>query len=104
MKAKDFAVGAAMGVLAGAVAGILLAPKSGKETRADLKKHYEEMKDAIAAELSKAGKFSKDTYSKVVKKVVSGYEKGKKITKEEAVEAIDKLESGFESVKDKIKS
>lgn len=102
MKAKDFVKGAAVGVIAGAIAGILFAPKSGKETRADIKKHYDEMKEQIAKELSTAGKFTKETYSKVVKKVVSAYEKGKKISKEEAGEAIDKLESGFEEVKKRV--
>jgi len=36
-KGKKIAIGAAVGAAAGFVAGILLAPKSGKETRADLK-------------------------------------------------------------------
>lgn len=102
MQAKDFLKGAAIGAVAGAIAGILFAPKSGKETREDIAKFYHEMKDKIAEELTKAGDFSKETYQKVVKGVVSGYEKAKKISADEAVEVIDKLEAGFDSVKKKI--
>ncbi len=102
MKAKDFLVGAAVGAVAGAIAGVLFAPKSGKETREDIAKFYHEMKDRIAEDLAKAGDFSRETYKKVVKNVVSGYEKAKKISADEAVEAIDKLEAGFDTVKKKI--
>jgi gas vesicle protein len=37
-RVKDFAVGAALAGLAGYVAGILTAPKSGKETRKDIER------------------------------------------------------------------
>ena len=38
MSKGKFVLGAAIGAAAGVVAGLLTAPKSGKETRADLKK------------------------------------------------------------------
>lgn len=40
---RKIAIGATIGVAAGAVAGILLAPKAGKETRADLAKNLQEL-------------------------------------------------------------
>ena len=94
----------AIGAIAGAVAGILLAPKSGKETRADIAKHVHEMKDKIAEELDKAGDFTMDTYKDAVKKVVGTYEKGKKITAKQAKEIQDDLEENFEAVKKVAKS
>lgn len=102
MKAKDFLAGAAIGAIAGAVAGILFAPKSGKETREDIKKYLGEMKDKIADELAKAKDFSRENYSKVVKKVVESYQKGKKISSDQAIEIIDALEAGFDKVKAKL--
>ena len=42
------AVGAIMGVAAGIIAGFLTAPKSGKETRADLKKKANELRQEAA--------------------------------------------------------
>ena len=44
-KTSKFAVGAILGAAAGLVAGILTAPKSGKETRQDLKNKAGDMKE-----------------------------------------------------------
>lgn len=99
MDTKDFLKGAAVGALAGAVAGILFAPKSGKETRADIAKYLEEMKDEVADKLSKAGDFTKEKYNSVVDSVVSNYKKAKKITEDEAKEISEKLEEGYDKVK-----
>ena len=44
----------AFAATAGFVAGILLAPKSGKETRADIKTKANELKDKAEAEVDKA--------------------------------------------------
>lgn len=45
MSQNRFALGALIGIAAGVVAGILTAPKSGKETRADLKLKAHELRD-----------------------------------------------------------
>ena len=57
MSKGKFALGALFGAVAGFVAGVLTAPKSGKETRADIKNAANKTKDVVAEE---AGKF-KDT-------------------------------------------
>ena len=44
MTKGKFALGALVGAAAGLVAGVLTAPKSGKETRADLKAKADDMK------------------------------------------------------------
>ena len=95
---KGVGAGLAIGALAGAIAGILLAPKSGKETRADIANYVGEMKDKIAKEIENAGEFTKDTYRKAVKKVVSAYEKGKKITAKQAKEIQDELDKNYDKV------
>ena len=55
--ARGFFIGAALGALGGAIAGILTAPKSGKATRADIKR---------------TGKKAVTTAKKQVKKVTRG--------------------------------
>ncbi len=45
-----------VGLAAGAAAGILLAPKSGKDTRADLKKSAQHAKDEASGKFQKAKK------------------------------------------------
>lgn len=55
------------GAVAGAVAGILLAPKSGKETREDIARAFEEYRDKIKAILEEKGiKLNKEEFEKFV--------------------------------------
>jgi len=97
-QSKNVIIGASVGVLAGAIAGILLAPKSGKETRADISNYIHEMKDKIADELAKAGDVTKETYNGIVDKIVKVYELGKKITTEDADDIRKKLDDNYDTV------
>jgi uncharacterized protein YjbJ (UPF0337 family) len=53
---KKVAIGATIGLAVGAVAGVLLAPKAGKDTREDLKKTIHELPDKAKALSDKAHK------------------------------------------------
>jgi len=97
-KTKGILEGAAIGVIAGAIAGILLAPKSGKETREDIKKYALEMKDKIAGELAAGGKITKEKYDEVVAKIVKAYETEKKISAKDAKEIKDILLENYQQV------
>lgn len=97
-KNKGIVIGAGVGVLAGVIAGILLAPKSGKETRADIANYMHEMKDKIAKELAKAGKVTRETYNGIVEKIVKVYKLEKKITKEDAEDIQKKLDNNYDQV------
>lgn len=52
MSKGKFALGAVVGAAVGAVVGILTAPKSGKETREDIKTKASEAKDKAGEKLS----------------------------------------------------
>ena len=52
MSKGKFALGAIVGAIGGAIAGLLFAPKSGKETRADLK----DKADEVASDMAKKAK------------------------------------------------
>ena len=99
MDKKVLIEGIAIGALAGAIGGLLLAPKSGPELRGDIKAHLNEIKDKIVAKLEGAGDFTKEKYEQVVKAVVGEYEAAKKITVDEAEEIKARLHSGYESIK-----
>lgn len=45
---RKFALGAIVGITAGVIAGMLTAPKSGKETRSDIRKKAADMKGDAA--------------------------------------------------------
>ncbi len=97
-QSKGIIIGATVGVLAGAIAGILLAPKSGKETRADIANYIHEMKDKIAEELAKASNVTKATYNGIVEKIVKIYHMEKKITAEDAKDIQKKLDDNYDKV------
>lgn len=54
MAKKFLPIAAIVGAVAGVVAGVLVAPKSGKETRADIKTKANELKDKAGVEIDKA--------------------------------------------------
>lgn len=86
MSKGKFALGALIGAAAGVVAGILTAPKSGKETRADIKAKAGEIKGEAkkkATEVkSKANTVAKDVKSKAedlkgrTERAIAGAKKG----------------------------
>lgn len=100
---KSFMAGMLVGVITGAAAGILLAPKSGKETREDIARYTKEMKDKIASELAKMGVITKDSYNAVVDSVVGLYESAKKIGRDDAAEIRAQLDENFDKVEDVVK-
>ena len=100
METKTFIEGVAVGAVAGAIAALLLAPKSGKETREDIVAHLEDIKDTLVQRLQDAGEFTQAKYDEVVQAVVAEYETAKKITADEAKEIQAKLRAGYESIKE----
>lgn len=68
MSKGKFALGALVGMAAGVIAGILTAPKSGRETRADLKTKAYELRDQADEKTesvkSKVGDVTEDVKAK----------------------------------------
>lgn len=87
------------GALLGLIAGLLVAPRSGKETRKNIKRHYEEISDRISEELSRLKDITKETYAQVVGIVVHGFVEAKKITSDEAAELKSELKKGFKDIR-----
>ena len=83
---RNIAIGAALSALAGYIAGILTAPKSGKETREDIKNKTAASYAATEKELKKLHTELTD----VMNKVSSRIESLKGHTGKEAGEALDK--------------
>lgn len=65
--AGKFALGVLIGAAAGAIVGILTAPKSGKETREDIRRKASEVKDITAEKLDEAKEYA-DGKTKEAKK------------------------------------
>ena len=88
------------GALLGLMAGLLIAPRSGKETRENIKRHYEEISDRISEELSRIKDITQETFTQVVGAVVHGFVEAKKITADEAAEIKNELKKGFEEIRE----
>jgi len=98
MEVKDFAEGALIGILAGAIGGILLAPQSGEETRADLAENFNSIKDEVTGKLAEVEDFTRETYDKAVSGVVATYEEAKKITPDDAAKISDIFDKSFAEI------
>lgn len=92
---KKFAIGAAVAGGLGYLAGILTAPKSGKETRADVKNA------AVKVKLEAEKEFKK-LYGEVTKQLERAKELGKKLQAEHK-DDLDKLVAAATNAKVKIK-
>lgn len=76
--AGKIAIGAALSAVAGYIAGILTAPKSGKETREDIKKQAVETYSAAEKELKKLHTELSDIMAEIGDKIVELRGKGGK--------------------------
>lgn len=91
---KCFA-GLATGLAIGGAAGVLFAPKSGDETREDIKNFYNEKKDQAEEIARNAREKVQDKAEDAIDSTREGLEKAKK----EAEKAADKAEEKVEKAK-----
>lgn len=99
-KGKKFGLGVLVGAVAGVVTGILTAPKSGKETRQDLKNKASDVKGTAERKLKDAHK----ELSKLSDDAKAGANKLKGKAKDELNELSDKTDVLKERVKSAITS
>lgn len=95
MTKNKFALGAIIGVAAGLIAGVLTAPKSGKETRADIRHKADELKGEAVKRADSVKNKSADVVDDLMDKADTYKTRG-----ERAVEgAIEGAKKGFFSKK-----
>lgn len=83
MSKKSLLKGILLGLAVGGVAGVLLAPKSGKQIRQDLKKAYKSTSRDIAKKINSIEDLTKSKYDQIVDSVLTEYQKLDPITKEQ---------------------
>ena len=102
MEKKTLIEGIAVGAVAGALAGLLLAPKSGQESRDEIKGELMEIKDKIVEQLKTLGDFTQEQYEEVVTAVIAEYSAAKKLTLGQANELEASLWDGYEAIRQTI--
>ena len=95
--AKNLAIGAAIGIATGAVSGILLAPKSGKETRDNIKRTSSDINDTVKEKVSTAKSTLKEKSTEAHSKI-KDYLNSKKGCTSPFVEENDDIEEISEDV------
>lgn len=109
-KNKNFLLAGILGAIAGVVGGVLLAPKSGKETRADLSRLAAEMSKKLTTETKETNKRVKAIFGKATKEADVKYQEvkskvavelakikaaGEKIDKDKYVKLVEKIVDEF---------
>ena len=88
---KTGALAVITALLTGVIAGVLLAPKKGKETCKDIEKIAKKIGKEVAEKAGKAEKLTRQKYQEIVETVTDSYKKLKKIEKKD----IDKIAAGL---------
>jgi gas vesicle protein len=102
MEKKTLIEGIAVGAVAGAIAGILLAPKSGKETRDDVKAELVEVKDKLVERLEALEEFTQEKYDEVVRTLVAEVAAAKKLPAQTVKELEASLRDCYEALRQTI--
>ena len=103
MKIKDFLKGLLAGAAVGTAAGVMLAPKSGKETREDVKKFLLNARKEVERKFKEAKNMTQKEYEKIVDSVVKEGSKTVKIAKRDLGALKKNLIKEYKDIKKKIK-
>ena len=90
-----------LGLAIGGVLGVLLAPKSGKQVRQDLKKAYRATSKDIARRINDIEDISKSKYEQIVEAVINEYKKLDPMTQEQIESLKSILYSKWTEIVDK---
>lgn len=99
---KKIAAGVVVGAISGIIAGVLLAPKKGKEIRKDFKRISEKIGKDVAEKAGEVGKLTEEKYSDIVKEASVFYKKAKKIKDEDLKEIVDNIKDRWPEVSEKL--
>ena len=90
-----------LGLAVGGVLGVLLAPKSGKQVRQDLKKAYRATSKDIARRINEIEDISQSKYEQVVEAVINEYKKLDPMTQEQIESLKSTLQNKWSEIVDK---
>lgn len=89
-----------LGLAVGAVLGVLFAPKSGRETRTDIKAWMDDMSDELYYRVKNTQDLTKEQYNMIVDDIGNKYRKSKAIKDSELEDFISDLKMRWARIKD----
>ena len=96
---KKNVLAAALGALVGGIAGILFAPKSGKETRGDIKEAVEKATVEIKEKAEEVRDLTVEKYQAIVDEVTEGYQELRELSAEKLGEIREDLYKNYQKIK-----
>jgi len=96
---KKNVLAAALGALVGGIAGILFAPKSGKETRGDIKKAVEKATVEIKEKADEVRDLTVEKYQAIVDGVTEEYQELRGLSAEKLGEIRADLYKNYQKIK-----
>ncbi len=91
--------GALVGAVLGVVAGLALAPETGKELRADVTKRLNEFYAYLAPKLKKLKKMGEEDFQEFVVEAAKTYTKAKKLSAEESASLVSEAKKSWKHIK-----
>jgi gas vesicle protein len=101
MSTKNLFKGLLAGLAIGGILGVLLAPKSGKQVRQDLRRAYKSTSKDIAKRINNIEDISKSKYDQVVEAVINEYKKLDPMTQEQIESLKATLKNKWSEIVDK---
>ena len=101
MSTRNLFKGLLAGLAIGGVLGVLLAPKSGKQVRQDLKKAYTNTSKDIAKRINEIEDISQSKYEQIVEAVINEYKKLDPMTQEQIESLKSTLQNKWSEIVDK---
>lgn len=102
-RAGMLALGVAIGGMAGAVAGVLYAPRAGKETRDDLTRRSTEVWEKVKENASTTGQQLISAVEEKSSRVRTAAEKGVDAAKKGVEKGVDAAKKGVDAAKESLK-
>lgn len=103
MNFKSFLKGLFTGAAIGAAAGVLMAPKSGKETREDIKNFWDKSRKEVIKRATKVKNLTRDKYAGIVEVVTKEAKKTFKVASKDLKQLKKDLLNQYEEVKKELK-
>lgn len=89
-----------LGLAVGAVLGVLFAPKSGEDTRSDLKGWMDDVSNELNTRVKNSHDMTKEKYNMLVDDVAGKYRKTQRIKDSELEDFISDLKMRWDRIKD----
>lgn len=100
---KKVTAGVFAGAVVGAITALLLAPKKGKDLRADIKKTADKIAKDVGKKIAKVKDLTREKYEEIVDEAAKIHKRAKKVKDEDLKEIVAHIKNKWPEISRKIK-